>query len=126
VQNHGVTIYLGEKDKTDLKDILQIVGELGKQSIWKLSDVECFGKSAEILHKFSDNEKVISGKEFYNVVSDIHQTLDGVFEAYKPDEITHWLLIRAIRGDEFDIETKDEELLKTIRNSFKNVKDLAY
>jgi len=69
------------------------------------------------LHKFSDDEKVISGEEFYNVVSDIYQTLDGTFEAFKPNETLHWLLIRAVRGDEFDIETKDLVLLKRIRHS---------
>ena len=126
MKNHGVTINLIENDKTDLKQILEIVGELGKQSTWKLTNVECFGKSAEILHEFSDNKKEISGKEFYNAVLGIHQTIDGIFEAFNTNEISNWLLIRAIRGDEFDIETKHQELLKKIRDSFKNVQDLVY
>lgn len=126
MQTYGVTIYLGNEDKTDLKEILNIVGEAGKQSIWKISDVECFGETSEVLHQVSDETEKVSGEDFYNIVSGIHQVIDGYFEAYRPNETENWILIRSIRGDEFDIETKDEKLLKDIRNSFKDVRDLVY
>jgi len=126
LQNYGITIYLSDNDRTDLKYILQIIGEIGRQSFWKISDVECLGESAKILHQISDEERKITGIEFYEIVSGIYQTLDGSFEAYKPNESFHWLLIRSIRGDEFDIETEDKELLNKIRNSFYKVKDLVY
>jgi hypothetical protein len=126
LQNYGVTINLSDTDKTDLKYILQIIGEIGRQSLWKISDVECLGESAEILHQISDEERKITGIEFYEIVSRIYQTLDGTFEAYKTNESSHWLLIRSIRGDEFDIETEDEELLNKLLNSFHKVKDLVY
>jgi hypothetical protein len=117
---------LNSNYRTDLKNILQVIGEDGKHSTWKISDVECLGKSAETLHQISDEGKEISGEEFYKIVSDIYQVLDGTFEAFKPNENHHWLLIRSIRGDEFDIETEDKELLETIRVSFQDVRDLVY
>ena len=45
---------------------------------------------------------------------------------YKPNENYYWLSIRSIRGDEFDIETEDHELLEKLRNSFKDVRNLVY
>jgi len=123
---HGITIYLNDNYKIDLKEILEIIGEAGKSSQWKISGAECFGDSAEKTHEISDNGKEISDKEFYKLVSNIYQTLDGTFQAFKIDENLTWLLIRSIRGDEFDIETEDRELLKKFRDSLQNVKDLIY
>lgn len=126
MKNYGVTIYLKSHSQNDLKNILQVIGENGKHSAWKIFDVECLGKSAETLHQISDEEKEISGVEFYKIVSGIYQVLDGTFRAYKPNENNHWILIRFIRGDEIDIETEDKKTLEIICNSFQNVKDLIY
>lgn len=126
MQNHGITIYLKDDHKIDLQEILNIIGDAGKFSHWKISSAECFGENAEKLHKISDDEEIISGEEFYKLASGIYQTLDGTFEAFSFNENLCWLLIRAIRGDEFDIETKDEELSNKFRKSFQNVKDLNY
>lgn len=126
MQNQGVTIFSSASGKTDLKDILQIVGENAEQSNWTASNVECLGENAELLHQISDNEQEITGIEFYKIVQSIHQTIDGTFEAYKPNEAFCWLLIRVVDGAEFDIETEDKELLNKIRSAFHTVKDLVY
>jgi hypothetical protein len=124
LQNYGVTIYLNDNEEIDLKNILQVIGETGRQSDWKISDVECSGENAEIIHQISDVQEIISGKQFYTIIQDINQTIDGVFEAYRPNKTLNWLLIRAVDGTEFDIETEDLEIMKRIRYSFHNVKDL--
>jgi hypothetical protein len=126
LQTHGVTVYLKNESNTELKRILNIIGEVGKQSIWEISDVECLGENSEALQQISDEVKTLSGEDFYELVSGIYQVIDGNFRAYKPDETKSWLSIKWIRGDEFDIETKDEKLLKGIRESFKDVRDLVY
>lgn len=126
MQNHGLTIYISDNDDIDLRHILNLIGESGKFSTWKISDVECFGESAEILHNISDEQKEISGEDFYEIASGIYQTIDGEFDAYKSKENNRWLRIKFIRGSEFDIETEDFELLNKFRNFFHNVKDLIY
>jgi hypothetical protein len=118
--------FFERNDRTDLKYILNLIGEVGKHSTWKISDVECLGESAEILQHISDGEQEISGEEFYKIVLGISQVLGGYFDAYKPDSNNRWLSIRSIRGYEFDIETEDKELLNKIRNSFHKVIDLIY
>lgn len=126
LEKKGITIFLNEESDVDLKDILRVIRQVGENSSWKISDVECFGENAEHLHRISDEEKTISGDEFFGIVSSIHQTIEGTFEAFMQKEISSWCLIRAVDGTEFDIETKDLELLKKIRFSFENVKDLKY
>ncbi|MGI9055683.1 MAG: hypothetical protein ACR2F2_07760 [Pyrinomonadaceae bacterium] len=126
MQNHGVTIHLNNNYRIDLQEILNAVGEVGKYSVWKISDAECFGEEDEKIHNISDKEEEISGEEFYKLVSGICQTLGGCFDAYKTKENHWWLRIRSIRGDEFDIETEDNELLDRIRKSFHDITDLVY
>ena len=126
MQNHGVTIHLNNNYRIDLKEILNAVGNDGKYSVWKISDAECFGEEAEKIHNISDNETKLSGGEFYKLINGIYQTIDGCFDAYKPKENHWWLRIRSIRGDEFDIETEDEELLSRIRKSFHEITNLIY
>jgi hypothetical protein len=126
LKTYGLTIYLIHNANVDLKEILEVIGEDGRQSTWKISDADCLGESAETLHKFSDEGKEISGIQFYKLALGIYQTLSGEFNSYKPNTKLHWLLIRSIRGDEFDIETDDFTLLNKFRNKFKDVKDLIY
>lgn len=124
MKTRGITIYLIHNDNVDLKEILEVVGDGGKQSTWKISYTDCFGESGETINKLSDEGKEISGIQFYKLALGIHQTLSGEFQAFKSNEKTHWLLIRSIRGDEFDIETGDLELLKKFCSKFNDVKDL--
>jgi hypothetical protein len=126
LETRGVTIFLRNLDKVDLNDILIVIGKVGRASVWLASSVECLGNSAEILHKISDEKEKIAGEEFYKIASNVYQVLEGCFEAFNEDNPKPWLIIRSIRGDEFDIETRNKELLEKIRNSFKDVKDLVY
>lgn len=126
MQNHGITIYLDNFYNVDLHQILNCVGEVGKNSAWRISNAECLGKTADKIHKISDNQKEISGEEFYQLISNIHQTLSGEFDAFRNHEDFCWLKIRSIRGDCFDIETEDKELLNRIHKSFHNITDLIY
>ena len=128
MKNRGVTIYqnCSFQSNFDLKDILNVIGQEGKECFWKASNVECLGASAQTLHQISDNQQVIEGNDFYRIVENTHQVLDGYFVAFKGNQKTRWLQIRSIRGDEFDIETEDNLVIKKIRESFKEVKDLIY
>lgn len=63
MQNYGVTIHLNN-NKIDLKEILNVIGKDGERSFWEVSGAECFGETAETLHKFSDENTKISGEVF--------------------------------------------------------------
>jgi hypothetical protein len=126
LNNYGVTIYLKDNDKTDLIHILEIIGEIGKTAVWKISYLDCLGEKSDNLHYFSDNHIRISGRKLYQLFSEIYQTIEGEFVAFESDNTKSFLTIRAINGSEFDVETIDTEILERIRKSFDNVKDLIY
>lgn len=106
----------------DLGNILSIIGEKADKSIWKVSGVECVGKSADILHKISDESVTISGDELFNISQNLSQIIEGEFEAFLDDE--RWLIIRAVDSSEYDVETDDLDVLNKVRQSFLNVKDM--
>lgn len=123
----GITIS-DEKDNVlsfDLVDILNFIGEKAICSKWKVSYVECNGRTAEELHKISDEKILISGKHLFLIASNLLQTIDGKFEAFLGNELIPWLIIRAVDSSEFDVETDDFDVLQKIRQSFSNVVDLV-
>lgn len=122
---HGITIYLIQNDSVDLKEILEAIGEKGKEGYWKILNLDCIGKSAETLLELSDERKQIPGQEFHEMFSGVTQTIEGECECYKQDAASPWILIRAVDGTEFDIETEDLELLETFRRRFNGVRDLV-
>jgi hypothetical protein len=111
IKSQDVTGYI------DLRDILEQLGEKGLKSIWSISSVDCYGEGAEKLCKLSDYGKKISGEELYSLANDIYQTVEGCFEAFGSNG-KKWLLIRAVDGSEFDIETDDFRILELLRHTF--------
>lgn len=126
MKSYGVTIYQTDDNEFDLIDILKVIGEKGKELNWKISDLDCLGENSEVLHKISDQNKQISGAEFYQLFSQIHQTIEGDFVGFEKNSTNTLIRIRAIDGSEFDVEIYDSEILKNIRNNFEKVIDLIY
>lgn len=126
METYDITICLNQNEDVDLIDILEVIGERGKKASWNISGVECIGKSSDILHNYSDKKEQISGEELYQVCSDNLQVIDGEFKVFEQNESSFWILVRALDGTEFDIETDDLELLKNLRSELKGVKDLIY
>ena len=126
MDNRGVTVHLGNEKSFDLYDILKIVGNRGKQAVWQISNAECFGSFAELIHLLSDNDQRVSGHDLYEILERNNgQTIEGEFEAFDTTTGTEWLLIRFVRGDEVDIQTQDSELLGKIRSAFGNISDFV-
>ena len=100
----------------DIYDLIVALGERALQSTWLVSGVKCYGEKAEELYAYMEHNRPIQGRDFLEITSGIHQTIEGDFTAYDPNANSHWLLIRAWEGSGFYVEINDpkrEELLKT-------------
>jgi hypothetical protein len=89
-----------------------------------LSDVEANGNTAEKLHEINDKGMAISGYDLLSLSTDLTQFIYGNFEAFRNEENSPWLIIRAIDSTEFDVETNDDHILQKVRQSFTDVSDL--
>lgn len=106
-----------------LVDILRLVGKRALSSQWKCLAVEAVGNSADQIHEISDSKAWISGDMLVSMASDLVQIIDGKFEAYSEHASKPWLIVSAIDGSEYDVETEDRSILDLFKASFSEVKD---
>jgi len=108
----------------DLREILTVIGDSALASSWRCQYIECTGENADVMHKISDERRIISGSELMQIVSGIFQTIDGEFEAHHGGENSPWLIIRAVDSSSFDVISSDSEVLERVRRNFGEVTDL--
>ena len=108
----------------DLIDILRLLGAKGQSSLWNLSRVESFGEKANVLNILGDQGDTITGSLLIELASGVNQTIDGIFSGYLPEEDTPWIVIQAIEGTAFDVETTSEQVIRRLKSTFKNVNDI--
>ena len=106
-----------------LIDILRLAETDVESSSWRCSDVDGGGELMEELDHVSSGNAVISGAEMLRLAGGVYQMIDGDFEAYRPDEPRHWLVIRAIDSSEYVVSTDNERLLARVRERFCDVRD---
>ncbi|HKU52882.1 MAG TPA: tetratricopeptide repeat protein, partial [Nitrospira sp.] len=108
----------------DLYELIVALGERALRSTWFGRDVNCYGEGAEELLSFTDQNEPIEGEDFLRITSGIQQTLEGDFTAFDPNASSHWILIRAWKGNGFYIETIDRKNMERLRAQFPVVEDV--
>ncbi len=109
----------------DLIDILAVLGAEAIAAQWQISGVECFGEAAEQLHQYSDAELALSGEELLNLAAKVTQVIEGTFAGYRLGDSSPWIIIDAVDGSAYDIQTSEEQILHQLRQKFRAVSDLV-
>ncbi len=108
----------------DLREVLAVIGDSALASSWRCQYVECMGDNADGMHKISNEGRIVSGGELVQIASGILQTIDGIFEAYRDEANSPWLVIRAVDSSSFDVLSSDSKVLEKVRRSFREVTGL--
>jgi hypothetical protein len=82
----------------DLQSLIIALGEQALTSQWLCTSVECYGQNADELHTLSDQQLLVNGRELLRIIENIYSIVDGYFRAFKVDEATPWLVVRAVDG----------------------------
>lgn len=104
----------------DLVDILQLI-EPSIDRSWMVRHVQCFGLSSDQLLSFSLNATRMTDRQFHQVASGIDQTLDGEFCAFLQNQEAPSIIIRALDGQAFEIETDDATLIDAVSARFSSI-----
>jgi len=127
IMKHYISIK-NEDDKKcldfDLRDILLVLGDEAIQSSWALEGVECHGGYAVAdLHSASDEKRILRGESLLALSNAVGQIVEGVFSGFVPPHDRPWIVIRAVDGTAFDIETDRDDVVELMRSRFECVFD---
>ncbi|SRR5258705_2405180 len=109
----------------DLRDILSAIGDPASVSHWSCRDLCYTGKKGENFTEIREARRRLSGEEMMRFASEIHQTIDGRFEARNGGGARRpWLIILAVDSSWFEVWSSKREVLERVRTRFEKVTDL--
>lgn len=123
----GVTITDRTEDNflaINLVDILHQIGSSIEETEWEISALECFGTAADKLHQIADRKARVPGKILWQLAENLTQVIEGVFIGYRNDHLNPWIVIEAVDSSAYDVQSDSEDVLKRMRQHFKQVADL--
>jgi len=103
----------------DLIDILRALSSEALACEWK-------GAAADQLEELSVAQAIVPGQLLLELASNIDQTIEGYFEAYKLSTKAFWLTIRAVDSSFFHVWSEDENVLTLMRRQFNDVTDYFF
>lgn len=118
---NGVTI---TDASCHLRDLLELLGNEAVNSNWTMIGVEANGDSAGELHRLCDSSASVPGDELLIMADNLIQVVDGTFRAFGAIGKQPWIVIRAVDGGAYDVETDSDRVLQAVRQRFSNVQDL--
>jgi len=109
----------------DLRDILAVIGEPVNKSRWRCIDLWYTANRNGRLSEIREARLKLSGEELTQLASDIHQTIDGRFEA-KSDGATKkpWLIIVAFDSSWFEVWSSKPWAIEKLKKHFQMVSDI--
>jgi hypothetical protein len=110
----------------DLADLLAILGEPARESIWKCHVGECVlapGARPHLYDAFNVPER-ISGSSLLVLAAETAQVIDGAFEAFRPGEKRAWIKLGAVGGACWDVVAPDPNALSLLAARFRQVEPI--
>jgi hypothetical protein len=126
---HRITITTQTDDNSlavHLSNILHLLEPLTSNSQWEISELQCFGSSADELQQLTDAKVRIPGTDLLRLTPNLTQLLDGLFCGYFEGKNQPWISIRAADNVGYEVETENQEMLARMRQKFQNVNDITY
>jgi hypothetical protein len=115
--------------KVPRRDLLAVLGVLHGQladAVWHFApDAEIAGEveAARRVEAWSDSGKVVSTSDLMDVARLGVQLLDAELRAMSKDG-KPVLVLRAVRGDEWDVETTSQKVLNVVRTAFPDARPI--
>ena len=124
----GVTFRAWRNEESvPLIEVLLVLGRWILGAHWRLNDVEFAAgwRGSESLNLMSSHALPTPTVALVDLVSDGVQMIGGELQAFGgPGSGAPYLVIRSIRGDEWDIMSDDERVLEAVREVFEAVTDI--
>lgn len=111
----------------DLRDILAVIGEPVNQSKWLCYDLCYIASRDGVFNEFRESRLKLSGEELIELASEIHQTIDGRFEAKTEGAAKKpFVIIIAFDSSWFEVYSTKAPIINKLKNYFQSVSDIPY
>jgi hypothetical protein len=120
----GVTFSAWREDEPiRLGEVLAVLGSCPADMMWTVRSLDCAPSPAcKALQQ--EEGRQVEDDRLRELLRDEPQLLEGEITGLAGSPRQAWIRIRAVRGDEWDVETQDRELLDRLRMGFPDAIDL--
>jgi hypothetical protein len=111
------------RDRTGLSDLLAILGEPARESIWRCHVGECVlaeGARPHLYDAFNVPERV-PGTSLLVLAGETSRVIDGAFAAFRRGERTAWVELEAVGGSGWLVSAPDPHTLDPLAARFREV-----
>lgn len=109
----------------DLRDILAVIGEPVNESRWRCYDLCYTANKDGRVREIREERLKLSGKELTSLAFEIHQTIDGRFEAKSEGAAKKpWLVIVAFDSSWFEVWSSKDWVIEKLKGHFKMVSNI--
>jgi hypothetical protein len=111
------------RDRAGLAELLAILGEPARESIWRCYVGECVlaeGARAHLYDAFNVPER-LSGSSLLALAAETAQVIDGAFDAFRPGESRPWIKLAAVDGTCWNVSAPERDALHPFEARFRQV-----
>lgn len=126
----GITIISTDSARSvldfDLRDILEVIGEIADETEWALRDVECMGgAAADDMHRASETGTRVKGTRLREMSRGVDQVIDGTFAGFHAGDQQPWVVIRAVDSTAFDVICDNPQVIENLRARFRETREIS-
>lgn len=119
-----------ERIVVDPRVVLTILGERAIRASWQVAGVARYDEplfivgdeAADRLEALSQSHSRVSGALLSELIHQVAQVIWGEFTGFKEGVLTPWVILRAIDSSFCEVETDDEQVLDSVRETFSDVR----
>lgn len=110
-------------DFIPLIEVLVVIGSPILRRRWLLRDAEFAPgwRGSERLHRMASSGETVSSLRLLDLISDGIQLIDGPIAGVDEDGIRPIVVVRSVRGDEWDVETQDPSAIAALQEYYRAV-----
>lgn len=107
----------------DLADLLKLLGDSVRDSIWKCFVAECIpvDLARPDLAKAYNTQVPLTGRELLALAEETRQVIDGKFEAFHIGDDRPWITLKAVDSTYWEVFASDYQQFAPFQSRFQNV-----
>lgn len=114
----------------DLLQLIEALGTRARAARWRVLVSPRYVSDADVAAFDSASDGPgpwISGEQLLAQAREIHQVIDGEFQAFDPSDVSSpWLVLRAVDSSWWEVHSDDPGVEAALRSAFRDIRPTRY